>query len=157
MSTLPRDWRDPWLVIATGFGSGWLPRAPGTWGSLLGAALFWFVPDDPARELGAIVVVIALGTYATHRVMARFGVGAAGALVIDEVAGIWLALAAAPREWLWWLIAFGLFRVLDIVKPPPVRTVERNLPGAIGVMADDVVGGLITALVLLAAVAILPV
>jgi phosphatidylglycerophosphatase A len=89
--------------------------------------------------------------------MARYGVGDAGAIVIDEVAGIWLALAAAPREWLWWLIAFGLFRVLDIVKPPPVRTVERNLPGAIGVMADDVVGGLITALVLLAAVAFLPV
>ena len=72
----------------------------------------------------------------------------ASEVVIDELAGQWIALLVVPPDWRWWLAAFVLFRIFDIVKPGPVRMSER-LPGGFGVMADDVVAGVLAAALLL--------
>ncbi|MDP6375295.1 MAG: phosphatidylglycerophosphatase A [Pseudomonadales bacterium] len=148
MSRLPRTFADPWLLVATGFGSGFLPKAPGTWGSLVAVALWWLIPADPVVQTVAVVIAFFTGWRVTHEVCRRFEVGDAGEIVIDEIVGMWIVLLVVPRTLLWTLAAFAAFRFFDILKPPPIRWVERSIPGALGVMADDIVAGVLSAGVL---------
>jgi len=141
-------------LISTWFGCGYAPYGPGTAGSL--AALFvawllvrwgwhpwWFAPLVVA---GAAPAMWAAGV--TAREMQQED---PGRIVVDEVLGQWLALAAAgPVNYKSWGAAFILFRLFDIWKPPPVRRMER-LPGGIGIVADDLMAGIYAALVLLLA------
>ncbi len=139
-----------WLV-ASGFGSGLAPVAPGTAGSLValgGAALLL---QGPGWALPAAVVLSLLGGLWA---IPRAGVaGDPGWVVIDEFAGQWMALLpllAAPGPSLGGMAAgFALFRLFDIAKPGPIGWADR-LPGAFGVMADDVLAGLAAAFVLVA-------
>ena len=133
-------------LVASGFGAGLLPRAPGTWGSLValaaGAALLagspWLLAAAAAGAVGA-------GLWAIPR---AGGAGDPGWVVIDEVAGMWLTMLplGAPTP-LRLALAFTLFRLLDIAKPGPIGMIDRY-PGALGVMGDDVVAGLAGAAVL---------
>ncbi len=136
-------------LIASFLGTGFAPRAPGTAGSLaallVGALLLllpsWVLPVG-------ILAVIPAGIWATAR---AGGVDDPGWVVIDEVAGQWLALLPLARPTpLGLLAAFALFRLLDITKPGPIGWADRQ-HGAIGVMADDVIAGGIAALTLWAA------
>ncbi len=131
--------------VASFFGSGLVPVAPGTAGSLAallpGLALLWV---SPAALLAGAVVVTGIGLWAVHA--ARAG-DDPGWVVIDEVAGQWIALLALPHpSVLGAFAAFAAFRLFDITKPGPVGWAER-LPGALGVMADDVLAGALAALV----------
>jgi phosphatidylglycerophosphatase A len=92
--------------------------------------------------------MLFLGAWVCDRVGKRLGMPDHGALVWDEIVGYAVAVALVPRHWFWMLAAFALFRVLDILKPWPVRTVERSLGGGWGVMMDDIVAGLLTLLAL---------
>jgi phosphatidylglycerophosphatase A len=141
---------DPAVLVATGFGSGLLRPAPGTWGSLLALAAWWWALSEqaPLVQLAAAALVFALGTWLTDVVDRRYGVGDDPRIVVDEVAGLWLALLGAPATPAGALAGFVLFRVFDIAKPWPIRWAERRLPGALGVMADDVVAGLAALIVL---------
>jgi len=144
-------------LVATGFGSGYSPVAPGTAGSLVGLLLFlplaglaWPV------QLAAIAAVTLVGTLAAWRVARSVGLKDPGLVVVDEVAGQWLTFLALPVTPVTALAGFVLFRVMDIVKPWPARDLER-LPGGIGIMADDIAAGLYAHLMLRVGLAIWPI
>ena len=135
---------DPRILLATGFGSGYLPRAPGTWGSALAALLAWPLAAAggwPAVLLASAAAALA-GIPAIRAYTARTGQADPGPVVIDEFAGQWLVLAACPLDPVWWLAGFAAFRAFDIRKPPPVGWIDRHLKSAAGVMLDDLVAGL---------------
>ena len=136
----------PAAPIATFFGVGHLPIAPGTWGSLAGggvAAALVIVAGDPLAAwllAAATVAGYPLGVWASARYAAAIGDTDPSAVVIDEVVGQWLALLPVLWDWRFYPLAFVLFRLADIVKPWPAGRAER-LPGGTGIMADDVVAG----------------
>jgi phosphatidylglycerophosphatase A len=143
-------------LVATGFGSGYSPVAPGTAGSIV--ALLLFLPLAPlpwTAQLAAVVVLTAAGVLAAGRYARRIGVHDPGSVVVDEVAGQWLTFVGLPFTP--WLAVAGLlaFRVMDVWKPWPARALER-LPGGVGIMADDVMAGLYAHLALRALVAAWP-
>jgi phosphatidylglycerophosphatase A len=144
--------RHPAGWIASGFGSGLSPVAPGTAGSLA-ALLPWLA----LRELpwpayfAVLALAFALGVWACGRVVRVLRIDDPGVAVWDEFVGQWIALA--PLLWLhskWWWIAAGfiLFRLFDIVKPWPVSWADRRLDGGLGVMLDDVLAGIYAAIAL---------
>lgn len=137
--------RHPGVFLATGFGVGLLPFAPGTWGSLIGLAIWWFgfsLLDPLVAALGIGLSVVLATALLTH-VCRRFELGDESALVLDEIAGQWVALLFLPRE-LWVLVAgFVLFRLLDIAKPWPISKIDREIKGGVGVMLDDLLAGVL--------------
>ncbi len=148
--TAPDTRRTAWAwTVATFFGSGLLKPAPGTWGSLaallLWAAFAWVVQPSAwalnAALVAGIVVVIALGVPAATIAERESGGHDPGFVVIDEVAGQWIALLGCPFDWKHALIALFLFRLFDVTKPPPARQLER-LPAGWGIVFDDVAAGL---------------
>ena len=140
--------RYPSVLYACGLGSGLMPRAPGTWGSILGVAL-WYAGVVYLPHLfiaGLLLAVFALGLVAIAAMQKRFGVMDAPEIVIDEIVGVWIALWLAPFTWWGALLAFGAFRLFDIWKPWPVSWADR-LHTPLGVMLDDVVAGVMAFLV----------
>ncbi|WP_031385466.1 phosphatidylglycerophosphatase A family protein [Desulfonatronum thiodismutans] len=129
-------------TIATLGPFGLLPKAPGTWGSLAAviAAPWLFMPLSFSLRVLVLAGVLVVGTWAAARAERLFGRKDPGCVVVDELLGQWLTLLpfaalTAPQ-----LVAgFLFFRVADILKPWPVRTVERRVPGGLGVMLDDAV------------------
>lgn len=145
-----RDLTNPWVFVSAGFGSGMVRPAPGTWGSLLGVVIWWYALANLAWPLQVVacVLVFAVGTWTTSKVIEQYGVHDPGAVVVDEIVGVWLALLMVPQSLLMAALAFGLFRFFDIVKPWPVSWADKEVPGAFGVMLDDVLAGLLACLVL---------
>ena len=138
-----------WINLATLGPVGRFRPAPGTWGSaaaLLPAAAL-ALGGNWLLEIGVVIACI-IGVKAAAIYEVHSGKKDASEVVIDELAGQWIALLVVPPDWRWWLAAFVLFRLFDIVKPGPVRMAER-LPGGIGVMVDDVVAGVLAAALLL--------
>ena len=140
--------RQLWINLATLGPVGRIRPAPGTWGSLaaLLPAAGMAMAGDWLLEIGVVVACI-IGVKAADIYQAHSGKKDASEVVIDELAGQWIALLVIPFDWRWWLTAFLLFRLFDIAKPGPVKMAER-LPGGIGVMADDVVAGVLVATLL---------
>lgn len=136
-------------IVASGCGCGYFPRAPGTVAALVATLIaVGLIAVSPVLVAAAALIAIAAGLWAIPK---AGGSGDPGWVVIDEFAGQWIALLAAPHLEVPALIAgFVLFRLLDISKPGPIRAAE-NLPGALGVIADDVAAGAIAALILLTA------
>lgn len=149
MSRLPPTLgaRHPAAWLATWGFSGLSPVAPGTMGSLaalpVAALIVWL--GGHSALLAGIGVVSVLGWWASAVYAARLGDKDPGAVVIDEVAGMWIALLAVPFEPLWWGAAFVVFRLLDIAKPWPVSWADRSLSGGLGIMADDLIAGALAA------------
>lgn len=139
-------------VIATAGGAGYSPIAPGTCGTLVAVPLAWaLAPLALAPYLAVVGAVTVLGILAATRADQAWGTHDAGRIVIDEVAGYLLTVAWVPRDQLLPLaLGFVVFRALDIGKPPPVRWLDRNLPGGVGVVLDDVAAGALGAGVMLA-------
>ena len=140
--------RQLWINLATLGPVGRIRPAPGTWGSLaaLLPAAGMAMAGDWLLEIGVVVACI-IGVKAADIYEAHSGKKDASEVVIDELAGQWIALLVIPFDWRWWFTAFLLFRLFDIAKPGPVKMAER-LPGGIGVMADDVVAGVLVATLL---------
>jgi phosphatidylglycerophosphatase A len=139
-------------LLATWFGCGYSPVAPGTAGSLAAIliALMLNVYGGWGASEFALLSLAALGPAigVAHATAASTGRKDPGIVVIDEVVGQWVALVGASRfGWKSWLAAFLLFRLMDIWKPPPVRQLE-GLPGGVGIVADDVMAGIYAALLL---------
>jgi phosphatidylglycerophosphatase A len=152
MSQAKRLLRHPWGWLATGFGSGLAPWAPGTFGSLAALLPWLLLRELPLIAVFAVVIVVfVLGVMASEWAMQKLGGDDPGCVVIDEWVGLWIALFVAPPGWLWLLAGFLLFRLFDIAKPWPVGWLERRLHGGMGVMADDVAAGFMAALVLVLA------
>ena len=135
------------LAIATGAGSGYSPMASGTVGSLVGLVLWWaIVGFGPLAYALAVLAVVVVGIWAADRAQSIFRRHDDGRITIDEVAGMLISLAWLPARPEVVAVAFLLFRIFDIWKPPPARAAER-LPGGFGVMTDDLVAGLYANLV----------
>lgn len=134
----------PGVLLATWFGAGYLPKAPGTWGSLGALPFAWLIADHggPWALAIAAIVIFFLGLWASKDFMTRTGAHDPGAIVIDEVAGQWIVLLAAPLDPVAYAVAFGLFRLFDVLKPWPISWADRSIGGAWGVMVDDVLAGL---------------
>ena len=144
-----REWgllKQPVHLLALGFGSGLLPRAPGTWGSLLGLGIFVSVAPLGAFWVWALTIAALLaGVWICGESARRLGVHDDGRIVWDEIAGILLTLALLPRGIVWNALAFLAFRAFDIYKPWPIRDLDRSLPGGLGIMLDDVLAALYAA------------
>ena len=143
------DLKHPGVFLATLGGVGLLRPAPGTWGSLFALVLFVPVVFLPGWAHWLIVALaFAVGMLVTIGALAVAGVKDDRAIVVDELVGMWLPLLVVPADWRWWVAAFLLFRLFDVVKPWPVSWADRELPGAWGVMLDDVIAGILAGIVL---------
>ncbi len=133
----------PASLVATVFGAGLSPVAPGTVGSLVAVPLAWLLmwASGPLGLFVAAVAVFALGWWASTVYVERTRIADPGAVVVDEVAGQWLVLVVAPLNVWYFAAGFVLFRVFDIVKPWPVSWADRRIKGGLGVMLDDVLAG----------------
>ena len=131
--------------LATCFKIGHLPIAPGTWGSL--AAVFgwwlWLQYLDPLVFIVLIITIFIIGVFATNIIIDHTGEKDPSRIVIDEVAGQWLGLLVLPDGALYIAAAFISFRLLDIIKPWPIRHLEK-FPKGWGVMLDDMLAGILT-------------
>jgi phosphatidylglycerophosphatase A len=138
---MPRDFGVLARLLATGFGSGYSPVAPGTAGSAVGLLLFWPLASLPVLwQVVACVAVFLLGAYASTLLARELGRKDPGQAVVDEIVGMWITLVGLPFGLGTALSGFVLFRVMDVVKPWPARALE-GLPDGWGIMADDVAAG----------------
>jgi len=124
------------LAIATVFGIGYAPIAPGTFGSAAGLLLWWLLPASTATHAIVIVALFAVGSWSGNVAEHYFGRTDPGQVVIDEVMGMLITLFLNPVGWIGAILAFFLFRIFDVIKPYPSDRLER-LHGGVGVMADD--------------------
>ena len=141
----PLTWRDLRTLtglLATGFGAGFLPWAPGTWGTLLGAAIWWFAfaQAGAVTQLCAVVALTLCSYWLLVALCSARRLGDDSAIVLDEVCGVWVALLFAPPSLAALVAGFALFRLFDIAKPWPVSWAEKA-PGGLGVLLDDLIAG----------------
>jgi phosphatidylglycerophosphatase A len=156
--SFPSLLRNPVQLLAFGFGSGLAPKAPGTCGTLAAVPLFLLLSQGPlAFYLGFLLVAFAAGVYWCGRAARELGVHDHPGIVWDEVVGFLITMLAAPRGWVWLAAGFLLFRLFDILKPWPIRWVDRRVQGGLGIMLDDVLAGIGAALALLLLQALLPI
>ena len=134
---------DPVNFLAFGFGTGLAPAAPGTVGSLPGVALFWLTMGFGLYvQLGIALLLVVSGIWLCGESARRIGVHDHGGIVWDEIAGMYLTLLLAPPTIAGFALAFGLFRLFDIVKPWPIRDLDHRLGGGLGIMLDDLAAAL---------------
>jgi phosphatidylglycerophosphatase A len=129
------------VLVATVFGAGRVPFAPGTLASAITVVLLAVVPFTPASLAVFFVVVTAGGVWASHHAERVLGGKDPGAIVVDEVAGMTLSVLAVPLTPAVLAVAFVLFRILDVVKPFPAGR-SQKIRGGVGVMIDDLIAGL---------------
>lgn len=144
------DFKNPATWVATWFGCGLMRPGPGTWGTLgaLPFGLILLTLGGKIALLCGLALIIPLGLWAATKFETMTGTHDNSMIVIDEVAGLWITLLASTLAPLSIILAFGLFRFFDILKPWPVSWLDRNLSGARGVMADDCMAGIYAALCL---------
>jgi len=133
--------------IATVGGLGYSRIAPGTTGSLAGAAIYLLINKNLISYIIGILLVLILGFAVCGRAEVIFGKKDAKPIAIDEVAGLLISLFLIPFSYANLIIGFLLFRTIDIIKPFPIKKIER-LPGSLGVMTDDIVAGIYANLLL---------
>lgn len=141
--------KNPIHFLALGFGSGLAPKAPGTFGTLATLPLYYLMMNLSLSMFVAITVVITVvGFWICDRAANDMQVHDHGAIVWDEVAGMLITMIAAPVGWLPLIIGFGLFRFFDILKPWPIKLLDRHVKGGFGIMIDDVLAGIFSAVCL---------
>jgi phosphatidylglycerophosphatase A len=148
--TLPKPrLGNPVHLLAFGFGAGCSPKAPGTVGTLVGVALYLPLSSLPLElYLTVVVAVSVVGIGLCSRAARDLGVHDHPGIVWDEIAGYLVTMVAAPAGLEWVLAGFLLFRLFDIWKPWPIRWLDRQVGGGIGIMLDDIVAGALAAVCL---------
>jgi len=137
------------IFIATGCYSGYLPKAPGTWGSLVGLLLFYLLHDlNLTVYLAIIAGLFVVGSFAAGEMEKIIDKRDPGLVVIDEIVGMLIAMIAVPATPLAMVIGFILFRIFDIAKPFPVNFFDQRFHGGLGIMLDDVVAGIYSLVIL---------
>jgi len=142
LTTGKPDLRNPCHLLASGFGSGLAPWAPGTCGTLAAVVLWW-----PLQTLGlsgyltVLTAAIVLGIPVCGRTAADLKVHDHSSIVWDEFCGFWLTMLAAPAGVFWVVTGFVLFRLFDILKPWPIRLLDQKVTGGLGIMLDDLAAG----------------
>ncbi len=134
--------KNPLHFISLGFGSGLMPKAPGTFGTLAAIPLYWLLSQfDFFTYLVVTLFVTLIGIYLCAYTSKALGVHDHSGIVIDEIAGYFITMIAVPFDWLWLVVGFILFRFFDILKPWPISWLDKNLQGGLGIMLDDVLAG----------------
>jgi phosphatidylglycerophosphatase A len=142
-------WKYPAHWLAYGFGTGLVPFAPGTFGSLVGVALFGFMASmSPVPYAIVVVVMFFAGIFICGQTARDVDAIDPGFIVYDEVVGFLVAMYLLPADWRWIAGGFVVYRVFDIWKPFPIHWVEDKLGLGIGIMTDDVIAGIYTFIVL---------
>lgn len=145
-------WKYPVHWLAYGLGLGRIPIAPGTFGTLLAIPLFWLMAGLSPGWYAAIVVALFVpGIFICGQTARDVGATDPGFIVYDEIVGFLVAMYLLPFDWRWIVTGFLIYRLFDIWKPFPVDWVEDKLGLGSGIMADDVIAGIYTFLVLQAA------
>lgn len=138
---------NPVHLLAFGFGSGLSPKAPGTAGTAVAVLIYMALPPmPPLAYVGFIVITFLLGIWLCGKTAEDLGVHDHGGIVWDEFVGYWITMFMAPAGLLWLVLGFVLFRLLDIVKPWPIKWADKELTGGLGIMLDDVIAGIMAAL-----------
>lgn len=141
--------RHPVQLLAFGFGSGLFPRAPGTAGTLLAIPLYLlFAQWSLLHYTGLVVLTALLGIWICNVASRQLQVHDHPGIVWDEFVGFWITMWAVPLDWKWIIAGFVVFRLYDIVKPWPVRALDRKVGGGFGIMIDDIVAGVMACLTL---------
>ena len=141
--------RNPVHLLAFGFGSGVLPFAPGTFGTLVAVPLYLLLQPLPLLSyLATLLVAFIVGVWLCEKTSRDLGVHDHGGIVWDEIVGYLLTMTFAPKGWVWLLVGFVLFRLFDIFKPWPIRSIDRQVKGGFGIMLDDVLAAIYALLIL---------
>lgn len=137
-------------MLASFFGLGYLPKSPGTFGTLGGVLIWILMWNFPVWEyLIVVIFIVIISTLISHKAWHIYGKTDNQHIVIDEVAGFLVSMIGSSYTWYWGVFGFILFRIFDIFKPFPVRQAE-DLYGGIGIVADDVVAGILAMMVMIA-------
>ena len=142
--------RHPAHIVALGFGAGLAPFAPGTFGTLVAIPIHWYLAPrvGAAVFLGILAALFLVGIWACARTGRALGVADHPAMVWDETVAFLAVLFFTPVELIWQAGAFLLFRLFDILKPPPIRHFDRTIKNGFGVMLDDALAAFYTVLAL---------
>jgi phosphatidylglycerophosphatase A len=133
----------PAHFFALGFGTGLAPKAPGTFGTLIGLPLFWLISSYVLLiQLLIITALFLIGIYFCNKTSIDLGLADHSAIVWDEIVAMMLVLTITPPHWAAWLVAFLLFRLFDIWKPFPIRQFDAKLKSGFGVMFDDLLAAI---------------
>lgn len=145
------------MILATGGYIGFVPKAPGTAGSLVAFPIICFLAQKNfAAAAGLCLGIIALAVWAAGAAERQLAAKDPGCIVIDEIAGMTVALLGVPLSIGTGAAGFLLFRCFDILKPPPIRLLERRLTGGWGIVMDDVAAGIIVNIVLRIGIHLIP-
>lgn len=149
----PVPWRlifkNPVMLLAFGFGSGLMPKAPGTAGTLVAIPFAVMLSRlSFVMECLVIAVMFAVGIWLCRYAADRLKVHDHPGIVWDEIVGYALTVLFVPDNWIWWTLGFVLFRLFDIVKPWPIREMDHRIHGGLGIMLDDVAAAVYAALCL---------
>lgn len=138
-------------LVATSFGAGFAPKAPGTAGTLTAIPIAWALARlGTGGFIAGTLFITLLGTWAAGAFMRATGTHDDQRIVVDEVAGYLVTLLLVPRNAITLALAFVLFRLFDIWKPGPIRWIDDHVHGGFGVMADDLAAGVVGAVILFA-------
>lgn len=141
--------KNPIHLASFGFGSGLSPKAPGTVGTLVAIPLWLAFESLPLLPYSAVVVLaFAFGVFCCGYTAKAMAVHDDGSIVWDEFVGFWITMCAVPAEPVWIVAGFALFRVFDILKPWPIKWLDKQVHGGFGIMIDDVLAGVFAAILL---------
>jgi phosphatidylglycerophosphatase A len=139
----------PLDFLALGFGSGLVPKGPGTAGTVMAIPVYLLMEPLPVNIYLALVsALFIVGIPVCAHTARRMGVHDHPGIVWDEIVGYLVTMTFAPSGWLWVAAGFALFRLFDIAKPWPIRLLDRNVGGGFGIMVDDLLAGIFAAAVL---------
>lgn len=130
------------LWAAFGGGFGFIRPAPGTWGTLPGVLLAYLLAGNTIVYIITTVLLFILGVWLCSQSSKILGVHDHSGIVIDEIVGVMIALFLFANTWLGLVLGFILFRAFDIIKPPPIKQIDKKVHGGIGIMLDDVIAGI---------------
>ena len=150
-------WQDPKYFIAFGFGSGLMPIAPGTWGTIAAIPIYLLIwPLHWLFYLLFVLVSFIMGIWLCGKVENEIGIHDYAGIVWDEVVGYLLTMAMVPPKLGWIIIGFLLFRLFDIWKPQPIKYVDQHINGGLGIMLDDLLAAVPALLIMHVIIWILP-
>ena len=141
--------RSMFVFLASGCGSGFFPFAPGTVGTIVGVGLYSFLAHlSPFLFLITSIAFVFLSIWIADRAERQLQKKDPSCIVIDEIAGYFITMVLVPWSWSNAWLGFVLFRLFDIVKPFPIRRIDRTVPGGWGIVLDDVLAGVYANVVL---------
>lgn len=145
--------KNPVMLVATGFGAGCAPVAPGTVGTMVAIPFIYLMQPLglQAYVMTTIAITIA-GIWLCGAAASQLGEHDHPGIVFDEVAGYFITMIAAPPGWVWIVVGFVLFRIFDILKPWPISWLDRKVQGGLGIMLDDILAGLFALVIMQMAV-----